>query len=74
MDTIQKRHSKEIYLSMLTNEHQANQKLHLISQQWQRKAKQYQKKANFLFLLFIAFVSVVVNFKFLQTQAAAVNA
>jgi len=53
MDTIQKRHSKEIYLSMLTNEHPAKQKLHSVSQQWQRKAKQYQKKANFLFFLFI---------------------
>jgi len=56
MDTIQKRHQKEIYLSMLNSAYQANQKLHATSQHWQSRAKQYQKKANFLFFLFIAFV------------------
>ncbi|MGV6830563.1 MAG: DUF6161 domain-containing protein [bacterium] len=38
---------------MSNNDHQTDQQLHFMSQQWQNKTKQYQRKANLLFLLFI---------------------
>ena len=38
---------------MSNNDHHANQQLHFMRQYWQNKTKQYQRKANFLFLLFI---------------------
>lgn len=38
---------------MSNNDHQTNQQLHFMRQHWQNKTKEYQRKANFLFLLFI---------------------